>query len=78
MRYVFARLDGARQINATPQGLVDSIEAAYPEAFTCAERICFLLSMVFNGEVGRDESAFVTLHVARLVEDARSNPGTLT
>jgi len=71
MRYVFARLDGAGQISATPHALVDSIEASYPDAFTCAERICFLLGMVFNGEVGRDECAFVTLHVARLIEDAR-------
>ncbi len=74
MRYVFARLDGAGQIQATPHSLVDSIQNAYPEAFACAERICFLLAMVFAGEVGRDECAFVTLHVARLVEDARSSP----
>ena len=74
MRYVFARLDGAQQISATPPELVNSIQAAYPDAFHCAERICFLLEMAFNGDVGRDECAFVALHVARLVEDARSNP----
>ena len=73
MRYVFARLDGARQMKSTPSSLVDSIEAAYPEAFKCAHRICFLLGMVFNGEVGRDECAFVSLHIARLVEDARGS-----
>jgi beta-glucoside operon transcriptional antiterminator len=71
MRYVFARLDGAGQIKATPPELVNSIESAYPEAFGCALRICFLLQMVFDGEVGRDECAFVALHVARLVDDVR-------
>lgn len=72
MRYVFARLDGAKQISDTPTSLVDSIATAYPEAFACAERICFLLEMVFNGQVGRDECAFVALHVARLVDDVRT------
>lgn len=76
MRYVFARLDGARQIQSTPPELVSSIQTAYPEAFACAERISFLLGMAFEGEVGRDECAFIALHVARLVEDARSNPPT--
>ena len=72
MRYMFARLDGASQISATPSGLVESIDAAYPEEFKCAERICFLFEMVFNGEVGRDEGAFISLHIARLLEDARA------
>ncbi|WP_448061245.1 PRD domain-containing protein [Cellulomonas hominis] len=71
MRYVFARLDEAKQIDATPTQLVDSIEAAYPDAFSCAQRVCFLLEMVFAQSVGRDECAFVALHVARLVEEAR-------
>lgn len=75
MRYVFVRLDGGSQISATPAELVKSIKAAYPEAFGCAERICFLLEMI-NGEVGPDECAFVTLHIARLLEDSRgSTPG---
>jgi beta-glucoside operon transcriptional antiterminator len=75
MRYVFVRLDGANQINATPPRLVKSIKEAYPDAFSCAERICFLLEII-NGEVGPDECAFVSLHIARLVEDSRGiTPG---
>ncbi len=70
MRYVFARLDGDHQISDTPSSLVDSIQAAYPEAFKCAHRICFLLEMVLNSHISRDEIAFVSLHVARLVKDA--------
>lgn len=72
MRYVFARLDGAKQIRDTPSALVESIANAYPQAYACAERICFLLELVFDGQIGRDEVTFVALHVARLVEDARS------
>lgn len=70
MRYVFARLDAAQQISASPEELIDSIQAAYPEAFGCAERIAFLLRMVFDADVDRDECAFIALHIARLIEDA--------
>lgn len=78
MRYVFARLDAAGQTKPTPPALVDSIEATYPEAFACAERICFLLEMVFNRPVGRDECAFVALHIARLVDDDRPSAESQT
>lgn len=48
--------------------------ATSTRAFACAERISFLLGMVFEGDVPPDECAFITVHVARLVEDARSTP----
>ncbi|RMI09593.1 PRD domain-containing protein [Cellulomonas triticagri] len=72
LRYVFARLDSGKQIEATPGDLVASIAQVYPEAYACAGRICFLLGMAFDAEVEQDERAFVTLHVARLLQDARS------
>lgn len=72
LRYVFARLDGGKQIDAAPGDLVEAISSVYPEAFTCAARICFLLGMAFDTTVAEDEQAFVTLHVARLVQDART------
>ena len=54
MRYMFARLDGASQISATPSGLVESIDAAYPEEFKCAERICTTPGDAPSSRRGRD------------------------
>lgn len=71
LRYVFVRIAGRRQLDDTPATLVDSIAAAYPDAIGCASRITYLVQLALGAPVTPDETAFVTLHVARLLGDLR-------
>jgi hypothetical protein len=59
------------QSDDTPHELVGSIIHSYPDAATCAQRVTLLIQLGLRATVTADETAFIALHVTRLVGDAR-------
>lgn len=67
LRYVFARIAAGNQINDPHPTLFDAISNAHPEAIACAVKIQYLIEMGFHAKLTLDETAYLGLHVARLV-----------
>lgn len=73
LRYLFVRIHQHRQLAAEPELIVDSIRQSYPEATDCARRIASIINVRLGAALTEDETAYLTLHVARVVADARRN-----
>ncbi len=71
LRYLFVRVAQGTQIADPHPTLADAIANAHPEAMACAEKIAYLIGMDTDTTLGRDEVAYLALHVARLVWAAR-------
>lgn len=71
LRYVFARVDSGKQISDPHPTLFDAISNAHPEAIACAAKLQYLIEMGFKTQLTLDETAYLGLHVARLVLDVR-------
>lgn len=69
LRYVFARVDSGKQISDPHPTLFDAISNAHPEAIACAMKLQYLIEMGFETQLTLDETAYLGLHVARLVLD---------
>lgn len=69
LRYVFARVTAGQQISDPHPTLFDAISNAHPEAMACAVKIQYLIEMSFHTTLTLDETAYLGLHVARLVLD---------
>ncbi|MFV0405393.1 MAG: PRD domain-containing protein [Propioniciclava sp.] len=69
LRYLFIRLDRRAQITDSPVPLLESIRRSHPRPAAIAVKLSFLLESG-AGKVSRDEIAYLTLHVARLLADA--------
>lgn len=73
LRYVFARIERHAQLGDTPNELLRSIGENFSEELACAHRIAYLIRLGLGTGTTVDEVAFVALHVARLVGDARGS-----
>lgn len=71
LRYVFARVSAGKQISDPHPTLFDAISNAHPEAMACAVKVRYLIEMAFEASITIDETAYLGLHIARLVLDAR-------
>lgn len=71
LRYVFARVSTGKQISDPHPTLFDAISNAHPEAMACAVKIRYFIEMAFKTSLTSDETAYLGLHVARLVMDVR-------
>ncbi|VXC02366.1 putative Beta-glucoside operon antiterminator [Microbacterium sp. 8M] len=71
LRYVFARVSTDKQISDPHPTLFDAISHAHPEAMACALKVRYLIEMAFKTSLTADETAYLGLHVARLVMDVR-------
>lgn len=71
LRYVFARIERHAQLGDTPIELLASIEQSFSDELACAHRIAYLIRLGLGTGATTDEVAFVAIHVARLVGDAR-------
>lgn len=71
LRYLFVRLQTRKQFAGESSEVRDSVIRAYPEAHHCAERIRYLLT-VNEQSLSEDEVVYLTLHIARLIEGART------
>ncbi|MFF8186027.1 PRD domain-containing protein [Microbacterium sp. NPDC016588] len=69
LRYVFARIDSGQQISDPHPTLFDAISHAHPEAMACAVKLQYLIEMGFKTRLTLDETAYLGLHVARVVLD---------
>lgn len=74
LRYVFARVATGEQINDPHPMMFDAISNAHPEAMACAVKIQYLIEMAFKTSLTLDETAYLGLHVARLILDVRERP----
>jgi beta-glucoside operon transcriptional antiterminator len=69
LRYVFARVAADKQITESHTTLFDAMSTAHPEAMACAAKIHFLIETSMGATVTPDETAYLGLHVARLLAD---------
>lgn len=69
LRYLFVRIHQHRQLDETHSTIGDAIRAAHPEALACAERLGSILELRLGAALTDDEVAYLTLHVARVVQD---------
>lgn len=72
LRYLFVRLDRGEQMVDTQPGLPEAIAAASPEASRHAERIAYLIGMGTSTSLSREETAYLAMHVARLLHAERA------
>lgn len=51
---------------------MDAIREEHPDAWTCAQRIRYVLETGGDLRLTQDELFYLTLHIARLVKDLRA------
>ncbi|MGP9724459.1 PRD domain-containing protein [Corynebacterium sp. AOP40-9SA-29] len=69
LRYVFARVSANRQITDPQPVLFDAISNAHPECMACAVKVRYFIEMAFDTALTADETAYLGLHIARLIVD---------
>lgn len=69
LRYLFVRLDQGTQLGSLGDALVSAIPVTHPRAYQVALRLAYLLAARSGQEISADETAYLTLHVARLMAD---------
>lgn len=71
LRYFFVRAHTGRQLAEGATKLGSAIRAAYPEAFGNALKLQAVLELRLGEPLTEDEVTYLTLHVARMVDDLR-------
>lgn len=66
LRYLFVRLHTRVQFQGEAAGILSAVKQSHPEAYHCAERIRFLLTLD-DESLSDDEITYLTLHIARLM-----------
>ncbi len=74
LRYLFVRIHQHRQLTDRSSAIGDAIRAAHPEALECAERLASVIELRLGTTLTEDEVAYLTLHVARVVDDRSDLP----
>ncbi len=72
LRYLVTRITTGKQIADPQPTLVDAIANAHPDAMACAAKLQYLMQMAFSTPLTPDETAYLALHVARLIHDVRT------
>lgn len=70
LRYLFVRLDHDTQLTDIGDALAAAIPAAHPDAYQVALRLGYVLQSRSGSTITTDEIAYLTLHVARLMQEA--------
>lgn len=73
LRYFFVRAHTGAQLADDTSTLLAAIRVAHPRADRCARRVRDVLEMRLDQPITEEETAYLTLHIARL-----SQPGRLT
>lgn len=71
LRYFFVRAHTGRQLDEGATRLSTAIREAYPEAFGTALKLQAVLELRLGESLTEDEVTYLTLHVARMVDDLR-------
>lgn len=69
LRYLFVRLSEGRPVPSAPPLVHDALAASVPEVMAVAREIAELLSRTWSTTVSPDETAYIGLHVHRLLAD---------
>ena len=67
----FVRVHSAEQVDDARGLFADAIRTAHPRAHSCAIKVRGLLEMRLEQPITEDETAYLTLHIARLTQPAR-------
>ena len=62
-----------KQLDKEPEPIIASIRQSYPKAMQCAQTIGTVASLRLGSNLTEDEVAYLALHVARVVADARKH-----
>lgn len=71
LRYFFVRVHAGEQLDDQGQ-FVDAIRSAHPRAHRCARHVAEVLQMRLEQPISEDETAYLTLHIARLTQPGRT------
>jgi beta-glucoside operon transcriptional antiterminator len=71
LRYFFVRAHTGRQLDEGATRLSAAIREAYPQAFATAIKLQAVLELRLGESLTEDEVTYLTLHVARMVDDLR-------
>ncbi|MFJ6453958.1 BglG family transcription antiterminator [Paenarthrobacter sp. NPDC091669] len=71
LRYFFVRARTGRQLDDGASRLSKAIRESYPEAYGIALKLQAVLELRLGEPLTEDEVTYLTLHVARMVEDHR-------
>lgn len=71
LRYFFVRAQTGRQLDDGASTLSKAIRESYPEAYANALKLQAVLELRLGEPLTEDEVTYLTLHVARMVEDLR-------
>ncbi len=72
LRYFFVRAHTGRQLSDGASQLGTAIRSAYPDAFASAIKLQAVLELRLGEPLTDDEVMYLTLHVARMVDDVRA------
>ncbi|MFV0451400.1 MAG: PRD domain-containing protein, partial [Propioniciclava sp.] len=70
LRYLFVRISQHSQLAAEHSAIGAAIQQAHPSAFECAQRLAGILELRLGSALTDDEVTYLTLHVARVAQDA--------
>ncbi|MDF2468953.1 MAG: phosphocarrier protein HPr [Rhodococcus erythropolis] len=71
LRYFFVRASTGRQLEEQSGKLRDAIREVYPDAHVTAVKLQTVLELRLGVPLTEDEVTYLTLHVARMVDDLR-------
>ncbi|MDQ0769441.1 beta-glucoside operon transcriptional antiterminator [Pseudarthrobacter defluvii] len=71
LRYFFVRAHTGRQLDEGAARLSAAIRESYPEAFATAIKLQAVLELRLGEPLTEDEVTYLTLHIARMVDDIR-------
>ncbi|GAA1487918.1 PRD domain-containing protein [Brachybacterium sacelli] len=76
LRYLFTRLAEGREVADAPALLHDALETGLPDAMRIARDISALLEESWGHTLSSSESAYIALHVHRLLAEAGDSPSS--
>lgn len=72
LRYFFVRAHSERQLNDASDRLGDSVRHSFPEAYVAARRLQTVMELRLGQPVTSAELTYLTIHVARMIDEAGS------
>ena len=72
LRYFFVRATSGKQLDEGASKLSTAIRDSYPDAYATALRLQSVLELRLGDAMTEDEATYLTLHVARLMDENRA------
>ena len=71
LRYFFVRANSGKQLEESASKLREAIRGSYPDAYSTARKVQAVLELRLGEPLTEDEVTYLTLHVARMVDEDR-------